>query len=68
MFKVNYKILKPKSRQSQNLTKEEREAISALKNNPNIIIKKADKGSSLVIMNRTDYINEAERQLNDKKF
>ena len=31
------------------------------------MIKKADKGSNVVIMNRDDYIAEVERQLNDYK-
>ena len=32
------------------------------------MIKKADEGSTVVIMNRDDYIAEVERQLNDTKF
>ena len=32
------------------------------------MIKKADKGSTVVIMNRDDYIAEVERQLNAAKF
>ena len=32
------------------------------------MIKKADKGSNVVIMNRDDYIAEVERQLNNTKF
>ena len=39
-----------------------------LMNNTSIIIKKADKGSNIVIMNREDYIAEGNRQLSDKKF
>ena len=36
-----------------------------LYSNTNIVIKLADKGGSIVIMNTTDYMAEAERQLNN---
>ena len=32
------------------------------------MIKKADKGSTVLVMNRDDYITEVERQLNDTNF
>ena len=53
---------------TKNLSIEERHALKDLKENSNIIIKKADKGSSIVVMNKDDYISEAERQLSDPKF
>ena len=34
----------------------------------NIIIKKADKGSCIVIWGKNDYLMEAEKQLSDKVF
>ena len=41
---------------------------SSLSNFIAIIIKKADKSSSVVIMNRSDYIKEVERQLKNDKY
>ena len=52
----------------QNLTREERKAISELKNNHNIVIKRADKGGATVILNKKDYIIEAVKQLSDTRF
>ena len=49
-----------------NLTREERTALYDLKNDKNIIIKSADKGSAVVVWDRGDYIKEAEKQLGDK--
>ena len=48
-----------------NLTKQEKIAIKTLKNDNNIIIKPADKGGATVIMNKKDYIQEANRQLSN---
>ncbi len=60
--------LKTHSPLRQNLTKSERRAMRDLSKNPNIVIKKADKGSAVVIMDRDDYINEGMSQLNNTKF
>ena len=51
-----------------NLKRCEIEALKLLKSNDQIIIKKADKGSAVVIQNRSDYIKEGLRQLNDTNF
>ena len=48
------------------LTREERSALYNLKNDKNIVIKSADKGSAVVVWDRDDYIKEAEDQLGDK--
>ncbi|XP_071504653.1 uncharacterized protein [Diadema antillarum] len=46
-----------------NLPKEERQALSSLKNRSDIIIKPADKGSAVVVMDRQQYIDEAMKHL-----
>ena len=62
-------ILSPKLRNFKcNLTKAEIDAKISLQRNHNIVIKKADKGSNVVIQNRTDYIKEGLKQLSDLKF
>ena len=51
------------SEPKNNLPTHERLAIKELKENPNINIKKADKGTSTVIMNKKDKIHEGQIQL-----
>lgn len=46
-----------------NLSEAERKGLSSLIKNPNIVIKPADKGSKIVIMDRHQYLTEANRQL-----
>ena len=48
-----------------NFSKEEWVCLRALSNDRSIVIKKADKGSCVVVWDRTDYLTEAENQLND---
>ena len=55
------------SKRFNNLTKQEREALYSLKDDPSIIIKGADKGSVVVVWDREDYLKEAYRQLDDKE-
>ena len=45
--------------QWDNLTRAERRAITELKDNPELVINKADKGSTVVIRDRSDYCNKA---------
>ena len=52
-------------KESPNLKKSELKALHRLKNDPSIVIKPADKGSATVIMNKTDYVFEANRQLSN---
>ena len=53
---------------TDNLTKSQRVSLRNLSNQENFIFKKADKGSNIVIMNKTDYIAEAHSQLNNTSF
>ncbi|CAJ0940228.1 unnamed protein product [Ranitomeya imitator] len=48
-----------------NLTTIERHALRGLQEDNKIIIKPADKGGALVVMNRSDYLQEVSRQLSD---
>jgi hypothetical protein len=58
---------KPTRPSFSNLNHEEHEALKQLKLNQDIIIKPADKGSGVVVMNKSDYKSEALRQLNNKQ-
>lgn len=53
---------------SDNLSISERQALKRLKGRKDIIIKKADKNNMCVVLNKTDYIHEGERQLNSKYY
>ena len=55
-----------KSPNISNITREEKNALATLKSNRDITIKKADKGSSVVIQNTVDYIRETEKLLSVK--
>ncbi len=46
-----------------NLSKIEFSALRNLKNNKHLVIKKADKGSAAVIMDRDQHVHEAYREL-----
>ena len=56
----------PKQQQKiPNLTADERLALRNLKQNTEVVIREADKGSAMVVMSRERYIAEAIRQLSD---
>lgn len=64
--KVNTDIKNIKfNRHVDNLTHDERLALRSLRSNPHITIKPADKGSAIVVQNRSDYVDEGLRQLNN---
>ncbi len=50
------------------LTKGEEEALKTLMSDSSIIIKPADKGNAIIIMNRNQYLKEVLRQLNNQEF
>ena len=51
-----------------NLTKDETKALHDFQQRDDIVITKADKGGAVVIQDVSDYISEANRQLNDNNF
>ena len=67
-FKTGLLNSKIKHSRKSNLTKEQMSSLRELSENPEIVIKKADKGSAVVVMNTTDYLREGYRQLSDPKF
>lgn len=60
LSKVPIKNAKP------NLSNEELKAIKKLEDNPEIILKKYDKGRGICVMSKQDYIKEGLRQLDDR--
>ena len=49
------------------LIKEERDALHNLSHYDSIIIKSAEKGSGIVILDRSDYLRECQRQLSEQQ-
>lgn len=66
--KYAIKSLSWKPLQNSNLNIPERQALVQLQKNKNIVIKPADKGSAVVIMDRIAYVQEAYRQLNQSCY
>ena len=58
----------PRTPHNKNLTKSETTSLKNLSEDQSIVIKKADKGAAVVLMNKEDYITESERQLSDQNF
>ena len=50
-----------------NLSRNEWKAVHSLADDHSIVIKKAEKGSFVVVWGRNDYVIEAQKQLNDSK-
>jgi hypothetical protein len=53
---------------TDNLTQAERSALRDIQERDDIIIKPAEKGSAVVVMDKTTYLQKAERQLSDCRF
>jgi hypothetical protein len=62
---IKNELLKDQTRPKlkSNLTKKQFVGLKQLCDNPHIVLKKADKGSCVVVMNTNDYIKEGLRQL-----
>ena len=56
------------SRSCNNISHEERKSLKDMKNLSDIIITKADKSNTIVILDKPSYIKEAERQLNSQHY
>ena len=52
----------------KNLSKKETKAMNDLKEREDIVVTKADKGGAIVINDVNDYVDEANRQLSNRKF
>jgi hypothetical protein len=53
---------------NNNLTPAEKGPPKELKERDDIVIKSADKGSAIVVMDKVDYLEEANRQLMEERF
>ncbi len=65
---VELSKLNPMSPKHHNLSLKEKQALKTVAANRDITIKRADKGSAVVVMNTNDYINECTKQLSNPKF
>ena len=52
----------------RNLAASQYKAIRSLRTNTEIVVRPADKGGCVTLLNTQDYISEAETQLNDSRF
>lgn len=67
-YKINHINQNIHLDEEPNLSGTEVDCLKNMKNNTNIIIKPADKGGATVILNKQNYIQEAERQLSNTKY
>lgn len=62
------RIVRQSNKIKSNITGEQQRALVGLCKLDNIIIKPADKGGQIVLQDRTDYLLEANRQLDDTNY
>ncbi|XP_069110165.1 uncharacterized protein [Argopecten irradians] len=65
-YSINQEINQPNNKIHKNLSTEETTALNNLRHRNDIVIKPADKGGAIVVMNRTDYLQKAMDLLNEK--
>ena len=58
----------PKTKLHSNISKAEFASLKGLARDDSIVLKKADKSGTIVIMNKCDYIAEVERQLHNSDY
>lgn len=58
----------PSRDRPDNLSRQQRTSIKELQQNKHIVIKPADKGSKIVILDNYQYVYEAHRQLHDTRY
>nr|VZH93129.1 unnamed protein product [Spirometra erinaceieuropaei] len=58
----------PDSQAARKLTKVQRDALRELKADKDIVIVPPDKGSSTIVLDRTDYLQKAKHLLEDRQF
>lgn len=69
LFATKYEISKiEQTKTRSNLSIPERNALKNLNSDPNIIIEKADKSSTLCLLNKRNYVLEGLRQLQNRTF
>ena len=62
----SFRFYNKKDHRFENLTEDEYEAFLNLKSNKNIIIQKADKGNSVVVIDRLKYVHKMEELLSER--
>jgi len=65
---MTWRLTRNLKRRGDNLSREEREALTQLQRCTDIVIKPADKGSATVVMSREAYIADAQRQLSNNRY